>query len=250
MIAFVHGVPETAAIWGPLRERLGEESVALRLPGFGTPRPDGFEGTKDDYLAAIVAEIETLDGPVDLVGQDWGGLLTLRVATTRPELLRSWIADCAYCFHPDFAWHPWAKEWQTPGLGEGQISEGRGILVGPNELLRTRVGQQTAREVIAAQDDTMQRCILDLYRSAAPNLFADWGKQITQSTTAPGVVLVTALDSEGSGPGQRLDREVAQMLGAGIELFESRGHWWMLEDPDGSVDMLRRCWDSIKERDF
>ena len=248
MIAFVHGVPETTAIWGPLRDRLSEDSVALQLPGFGIPRADGFGATKDEYVAALVSELEQLDGPVDLVGQDWGGLLTLRVATAHPELLRSWVADCAYCFHPDYDWHPWAKEWQIPGLGERQIAEGGGILVGPNEILRMRVSAQAASEVIAAQDDTMQQCILDLYRSAMPNIYADWGAEARQSKPAPGVVLTTTLDSEGSGPGNRLDREVAKMLGAEVELLEGRGHWWMLEDPEGAAEMLHRCWDSVNRK--
>lgn len=49
VIVFVHGVPETAAIWTGVRAALDEESVALSLPGFGCPRPDGFAATKDDY---------------------------------------------------------------------------------------------------------------------------------------------------------------------------------------------------------
>lgn len=246
MIAFVHGVPETRAIWYPLRELLSEDSVALELPGFGGPRPDGFGATKDEYAAAIVEQLKKLDGPIDLVGQDWGGLLTMRVATAHPELVRSWVADCAYCFHPDYAWHPWAEEWVTPGLGERQLEED-GVLKAfgtINEILRLRVSEETASEIIAMQDDTMQWCILDLYRSAMPNIYADWGDDAKRSRPAPGLVLVTALDSEGSGPGQKLDREFAEMLDAKVEPLDT-GHWWMLEDPDVVAEKLQHFWDSI-----
>ena len=43
MIVFVHGNPETAAIWDPLIAALGRDDVvALSPPGFGAPTPDGW----------------------------------------------------------------------------------------------------------------------------------------------------------------------------------------------------------------
>ena len=40
---FVHGNPETAAVWGPLLDELGRSDVVLLSPpGFGAPLPDGF----------------------------------------------------------------------------------------------------------------------------------------------------------------------------------------------------------------
>ena len=45
-VVFVHGVPETAAIWDPLIAALGRDDVvALSPPGFGAPVPEGFEAT-------------------------------------------------------------------------------------------------------------------------------------------------------------------------------------------------------------
>ena len=93
MIVFVHGVPETAAIWDGVRERIGRDSVALSLPGFGNPRPVGFGATKDDYVNGLLGELDGIDGPIDLVGHDWGAGLTLRVATAHGDRLRSWAAD-------------------------------------------------------------------------------------------------------------------------------------------------------------
>ena len=55
MLVLVHGNPETAAIWDPLRAELGRDDVvALSPPGFGAPVPDGFGATSDDYLAWLV----------------------------------------------------------------------------------------------------------------------------------------------------------------------------------------------------
>ena len=109
MIVFVHGVPETADLWDKVRAGLDAESVALSLPGFGCSRPAGFGATKDDYVGWLVAELDRISGPVDLVGHDWGAGLTYRVATAYGDRLRSWAADVANVMHPDYTWHDFAR---------------------------------------------------------------------------------------------------------------------------------------------
>jgi pimeloyl-ACP methyl ester carboxylesterase len=80
-VVLVHGSPETAEIWRPLQAVLSRESVALSLPGFGAPRPAGWVGTKDALADWLAKELRRLPGPLDVVGHDVGGLLTMRVAT-------------------------------------------------------------------------------------------------------------------------------------------------------------------------
>ena len=99
-IAFVHGVPETADVWTALREELREESVTLSMPGFGAPLPDGFNCTADGYLAWLIEAVAALPGPVDLIGHDWGGILTIRLAMERPDLIRSWVSDAPGVYAP------------------------------------------------------------------------------------------------------------------------------------------------------
>ena len=118
MIVFVHGVPETAAIWDKVRRTVKGESMAVSLPGFGGPRPDSFGATKDDYVRWLVGELDEIDGPIDLVGHDWGAGLMYRVVTAHGDRLRSWAADVGNIAHPDYEWHDLAKLWQTPGEGE------------------------------------------------------------------------------------------------------------------------------------
>ncbi|MEY2465285.1 MAG: hypothetical protein QOH64_3423, partial [Acidimicrobiaceae bacterium] len=117
----VHGVPETAEIWETLVSHLADgDVVTLSLPGFGCPRPDGFGATKEEYVEWLVGELEAMQGsgPIDLVGHDWGGGLVLRLVSTRPELVRSWVTDAAGLGDIDFEWHDFAKIWQTPVEGE------------------------------------------------------------------------------------------------------------------------------------
>src|SRR3954449_2144957 len=119
---FVHGVPETPVLWDSLRSHLSRaDVVALQLPGFGCARPAGFGATKEEYVAWLAGELEVLqesDGPIDLVGHDWGGGLTVRLVSTRPDLVRSWVTDAAGLGDVNFEWHDFAKIWQTPGEGE------------------------------------------------------------------------------------------------------------------------------------
>ncbi len=71
-VVFVHGNPEVAAIWDPLRAELTElglDSVALSPPGFGAPIPVGFDATSDAYADWLVGELER----VRRVPSTWSG---------------------------------------------------------------------------------------------------------------------------------------------------------------------------------
>ena len=236
MIILVHGVPESAALWDRLREQLGGDSVALALPGFGVPRPEGFGATKDEYVDWLVGEIEQFDVPVDLVGHDWGAALTYRVATTKGELLRSWVADVANVMHPDYTWHDFAQIWQSPGAGEeffaGQADASAADTAAGYEAMGVPAGDTGA--LVPLGDPVMASCIMDLYRSATPRIFDTWGDALTP-TSAPGLVLHAADDPFGD---EVLSSEVAAMLGARTETLSGVGHWWALQDPAQPASVL------------
>lgn len=243
MIVFVHGVPETRTIWNSLRANLHEESVALSMPGFGCPRPPGFGATKDEYVGWLVDELKRFDAPVDLVGHDWGAGLTYRVATVHGERLRSWSADIANIMHPDYIWHDFAQIWQTPGDGEAFFAAQR--LSSPQErganFELLGVPHDDAVAMSESGDETMGACILDLYRSATPNLYSHWGGAF-KPTIAPGMVMCPSEDPFGdvvkSG-------EMAAMLGARHQMLEGLGHWWPLQAPERCADLLSEFIDSI-----
>jgi pimeloyl-ACP methyl ester carboxylesterase len=92
MKVFLHGVPETAAIWDEVRAAIDDDSMAFALPGFGCDRPDGFAATKDAYVDWVVQGLDAIGEPVDLVGHDWGAGLTYRIASAHGDRLRSWVA--------------------------------------------------------------------------------------------------------------------------------------------------------------
>ena len=243
MIVFVHGVPETAAVWNKVRDLIGRESVAVALPGFGVPVPDGFGQTKDDYADWLVAELDRIGGPIDLVGHDWGAGLTYRVATAHGDRLRSWVADVGTIAHPDYQWHDFAKLWQTPGDGEAfvesQIALTPAERAGAYEALFA-VPAADALEMATAYDATMGASILALYRSALPNPHADWGPWAP--TSAPGLILHPTEDAF-SHDGQA--REVADALGAGFAVLDGVGHFWPYQAPEAGAAVLRDFWASL-----
>jgi pimeloyl-ACP methyl ester carboxylesterase len=237
MIVFLHGVPETSALWDKVRAEFDEETVALSLPGFGCARPDGFGATKDDYVEWLVGELEAFGAPVDLVGHDWGALFTYRIATTRGDLLRSWTADVANGVHPDARWHQFAKVWQTPGEGEAYF---KAIHETPLETMAEayqsfHLDHDDALTLASWSDETMASCILDLYRSATPNVHDSWGDEFGP-TTAPGLILFAELDSFGN---EEMSTEVARTFGAREATLSDVGHWWALEGPHEAAAVIK-----------
>ena len=115
---FVHGNPETSAIWKPLVAALSERGVndvvLLSPPGFGAPVPHDWTATVSEYRNWLVGELEKIGGEIDLVGHDWGAGHVFSVLAHRPELVRSWATDCVGLLHPDYVWHDAALGWQTP----------------------------------------------------------------------------------------------------------------------------------------
>ena len=243
MIVLVHGVPESAALWGHLQSVLDGDSTALALPGFATPRPDGFGATKDEYVDWLVGEIEQFDAPVDLIGHDWGAALTYRVATTKGELLRSWAADVANVMHADYTWHDFARIWQTPGAGEeffaGQEDAPPAETAAGYEAMGVPRGDTGV--LVPLGDPVMASCIMDLYRSATPRIFDTWGAAMGP-TSAPGLVLDAVDDPFGD---TALSSEVATSLGARTATLTGVGHWWALQDPAQAADVLNAFHASI-----
>jgi len=244
VIVLVPGVPETGALWDGVRARLDEDAVALWLPGFGCPRPDGFGATMDEYAAWLAGELSGFDEPIDLVGHDWGALLTYRMATAHGRLLRSWVADVAGGIHPDYVWHDVARVWQTPGDGEAliaQMVEGADGTAAPI-YEGYGVPAEDARRLASWMDQTMGSCILDLYRSAVPNPAVHW-MDVWGPTTAPGLVLSPTEEPFASG---KTDAQVAELLGAKHQVLEGVGHWWPLQAPDMAADVLAKFHASVR----
>jgi pimeloyl-ACP methyl ester carboxylesterase len=240
---FVHGVPETSAIWDGLLAALDRpETVTLSLPGFGNVRPAGFGATMNEYAAWLVAELERIGDPVDLVGHDWGGGFVVRLVSTRPDLVRSWVTDAAGIGDPEFEWHDFAKIWQTPQAGEDFWNQQLAAPIQERAGVFTMFGvpEGPAVDLASHVDRTMADCILALYRSAV-DVGSQWGPDFA-AIPAPGLVLVPGEDPFLSAPSAT---KAAARSGAQTVALEGLGHWWMLQDPARAATVLHEFWATL-----
>ncbi len=246
-VVFVHGNPETAAIWGPLVTALGRDDVVLLSPpGFGAPLPEGFGATFLEYRDWLEAELEKLDQPIDLVGHDWGGGHVVNVVMHRPELVRSWASDVVGLFDPDYVWHDMAQVWQTPGAGEELLENmmGGGLSARTELMASFGIPGDIAEAIAEQQDDDMARAILALYRSAAQPAIAEAGRALESAAARPGLSLLAPEDPFIGASDTR--RRAADRAGARTEVLDGLGHWWMVEDPDRGAAALTAFWDSLE----
>lgn len=244
---FLHGVPDSPAIWRPLLAALdlGDTPVAVpALPGFTAPLPAGFPATKEAYADWAIEQAEALfsaHGPIDIVGHDWGALIAQRVAMLRPDLLRSWAISNAV-IDPDYRGHRVARIWNTPILGEifmalskpAKLAEGLAAQGMPADIAREEAEQWRNRD--------KRRAILKLYRSAKGLSFEhDWARDIGK-LPAQGALIWGAEDPY-------VQLSVAQRFSAntGIPLtvIDGAGHWAMAERPAEVAVALHRFWSSL-----
>jgi pimeloyl-ACP methyl ester carboxylesterase len=233
-VVFVHGVPETPAIWEPLLAELGRgDTVTLAPPGFGAPVPDGFGATADEYLAWLTAQVAAIGEPVHLVGHDWGGGHVARLAGARPDLVLSWCTDVAGLFDPAYVWHDLAQTWQTPGAGEEAVGAMTSLPDADLAAAYEGLGMTPAAALACARaaGPEMARCILALYRSAAQPALIGWGRLLEQEPARQRPALaINATNDEYVGGGDLAHRG-AQRLGMREVVLDGLGHWWMMQDP-------------------
>jgi pimeloyl-ACP methyl ester carboxylesterase len=245
-VVFVHGNPETAAIWDELRTHLKRNDVvALSPPGFGAPVPEGFSATSDEYVDWLRGELGKMSGPIDLVGHDWGGGHVMRLASQSPDLIRSWTTDIAGCMDPEYVWHDMAQVWQTPDAGEAAVQGMAGAPVEARTAQFQSLGMSpgVATNVAAAVNGEMGRCILALYRSAAQPAMSRWGEELTKAAAKPGHVIIATEDHYTGG--EVLARRSAERANAKVTVLDGLGHWWMCQDPKRGAAALDAFFDTL-----
>lgn len=242
---FVHGNPECAAVWDLLADALAERGVhdVVRLspPGFGASVPPDFEPTMAGYHAWLAAELEAIEGPVDLVGHDWGAGHVAGIAADRPDLIRSFAMDCGGLVHPDYEWHDMAQAWQTPEVGEQTVAAMFDNSRDDRLAMYQSLGMSgsVAEAHADAAGPEMGACVLALYRSAVQPAMADLGARLRAAERRPSLMLI----AEGDGyVFSELSSASGADLGSVEVRFPEQGHWWMLGDPEAAADALTGFW--------
>lgn len=246
---FVHGNPETSAIWDELIAELSRrgvtDTVCLSPPGFGAPTPREWGATAAEYRAWLEDQLLAIGGRIDLVGHDWGAGHVFGVLAADPGSVTSWAADCAGLLHADYVWHDAALSWQTPGVGEaaaaGLVGLDRDTFIGAFTSLGMTA--DIAGAVSDGLDDETARCIVALYRSAAQPAMAELGRRFVAARPANGLVVVAEEDHY-AGTTAMME-EVAASVGAHVARVPACGHWWMIQNPVLAADLLIGHWDSV-----
>ena len=235
----VHGVPDTHHLWDKVRARLARRDVlAPDLPGFGVSVPPGFVPTKESYAAWLVAEIERVGEPVDLVGHDWGSLLVQRVVSLRPDLIRTWACGNGP-IDREYVWHDMAQQWQTPEVGEAimaMMPSGELLAEG---LAASGIPAEDAAGMASRFDDRMKACILPLYRSAI-RVGEEWEDDVAR-IDRPALILWSREDPYVA---PRFAERLAARVRGQLVFIEGCGHHWPLERPDEAAAALERFWAS------
>lgn len=241
-IVFINGVPDTPALWQPLIDALklnAKDYLAPALPGFVTPAPSGFSGSKDAYAEWLIGVLEDeykISGPIDLVGHDWGALFCVRAASLRPDLIRSWVAINAVP-STDYQWHKVALYWQKPVIGDLMM-----LLTGKSEvkkrLMATGMPEAVAETESQNWGPSIKRSLLRLYRTAYG--LADWSVGL-EKLPRNGLVIWGLHDPFISVEfGERFCEE----NGFPLEVLEGSGHWTVCQRPKRVANMLKRHWAS------
>ena len=246
---FVHGNPETADIWSPLivelRLRGIDNVVTLSPPGFGAPVPEKWNGTILEYRDWLISQLEAIGGVIDIVGHDWGAGHVYSMLAARPDVVRSWAADCAGLVHPDYVWHDAAQGWQTPDVGEQMVA---GMVAMTTETFvetfsSLGMTSDVAREVKKGINDDMARCILRLYRDARQPAMARLGDRLFLAQPRNGLVIIAENDHFAGS--RDVTDEVAGILHADTAFISGVGHWWMCEKPAIAAQVLIDHWNSL-----
>lgn len=240
---FVHGNPETSAIWGALFDQLDRDDlIALSPPGFGAPVPPGFTATRAEYVAWLATELSSIDGPIDLVGHDWGGGHVLGFLIENPESVRSWCVDLLGILHPDYVWHDAAQVWQTPGAGEENVTGMLSTTTADRVEMYEALGMSShvAADLASSLNEDMGSCVLGLYRDAAQPAMADLGRSIEALAARPGL-MINAENDHYVGTDE-MAQVIADRAGANVVHLAGVGHWWMCENAALGAKTLEAFW--------
>ncbi len=238
-VLFLHGNPDSGDMWSGVIDRLSDRfrCIAPDLPGFGRSGvPANFE-TSLDGLARFVGEFVSaygLEGPIDLVMHDLGGPFGLPWAIRNPERVRHMVLTNTI-FFSDYRWHPWARVWRTPVLGEISVA----LMNWPlfvREMRRGSPGLSDAhlRETYRLVTPKMKRMVLRLYRALDPAVYASWEQDLLALTArVPTCVLWGDRDPY-------VASRFAERYGAReVHHYERFGHWLAVEAPEEVGSRLR-----------
>ncbi len=251
---FVHGLGGASTNWtdlaGLLRARLDAEAIDLPGHGRSGPAPDG-DYSQPALARTVVGYLEQSGrGPVHLVGNSMGGAVALRVASERPDLVRTLtlispaVPDVRRLRAHPLKHDPRVALMIVPGLGESVLRRlGRVAIearvkatldlcfADVSRYPDTRLDQDVAEARARLGKPWADQAFLRSMRGLARVQFLQAGKTwaAMSSITAPTLVLWGDAD-------QLVSADLAGFVAAAVPesrqlVLENVGHTAMMEDP-------------------
>ncbi|MEM7584509.1 MAG: alpha/beta hydrolase [Acidobacteriota bacterium] len=243
-VLMLHGNPDTGELWHEVAHRISDRYRCLMpdLPGFGGSRVTGRFDCSLESMVRWVDELVVASGvelPLSLVVHDFGGPYGISWAIRNPEKVRR-IAILDSLYFEDYRWHPWARVWRTPGVGELSMwLMNRWIFTWELRRGGPRLPAQHIRETYRRLTPEMKRMVLQLYRATDPENFAGWERDMLALTSrVPTLVMWGAKD-----PYIRV--RYAERWGTErVTVLPDCGHWLPVEAPDAVASKLLSFFES------
>jgi len=228
----LHGIFDSADTW---QEVIPQLQGSLRclvpdLPGFGqSGEARDFDGSLP-HLAQFIEHLlaaARVDGPVNVVGFDIGATYGLAWAVSHPERVRR-LAILNSNFFSDYRWHPWARVWRTPILGEVVLG-GVTQKAYANAMLKAapQLAPEQARAAARLVTPAAKRMALRHYRALDSAGFRGWEDRLL-ALTARVPTIVCWGDKDPFVPARWADRFGAQQ----VYHYPEYSHWLPLEMPE------------------
>jgi pimeloyl-ACP methyl ester carboxylesterase len=239
----LHGLGGAASNWALLAPELARERrvLALDLPGHGGSSALPAAPSLGPYADAVAAVVEQEKlAAVDLIGHSFGGLLALRVAGRRPDLVRRLVlaATAGITSATRVAERTLALfGWLQPGR---RISPHWRIVAESDVLRRVVFGHWLAVDPVSLPVDAVEAVLGDINLhsdtdSAWRALTRDDPRRDLHLVRSPALVLWGAKDNQ-------LPIEdgfdFARRLRAPVRTIAECGHLLIVERPDACLDAI------------
>jgi pimeloyl-ACP methyl ester carboxylesterase len=234
----LHGIFDSADTWRGVTARLKSNyrCLAPDLPGFGrSGEPADFDFTLQhmaEFIDHLIAALG-IDEPINLIAYDIGATYGLAWAVTHPAKVRH-LAILNANFFSDYTWHPFARLWRIPVVGElvmaalTETTFARAMVNGAPQIPPDR-----AREAAQLVTPAAKRMALRHYRALDSAVFRGWEDRLRDLTRQVPTIVCWGDQDPAIAP-TFADRFGAQE----VHHFAANSHWLPLETPDELAERL------------
>ena len=234
----LHGIFDSADVWRGVTDRMQAKyrCLAPDLPGFG------YSGESADFDCGLPHLAQFIDNlinalgiaePINLVGYDIGATYGLAWAVTHPTKVRR-LAILNANFFSDYKWHPFARLWRIPVVGEI-------VMAGLTEKNFARalvnsapqIPLEQAREAARLVTPAAKRMALRHYRALDSAVFRGWEDRLRDLTSHTPTLVCWGDQDPVISP------SFAERFGAQeVHHFTANSHWLPLEAPGALAERL------------